>query len=307
MIQCMRRSACAALVLSMVPLVCLGGASGITVKQLAEMLGSSRVKASSDDATADRIARVGLTERLTAAALSRLSSGVGQRTAAALELLADRSAFLNPPPDEIPSAPPPSAAEQHAIVEKAEAYTLSYVKELPSVVCTRVVSRFDDLVAHGHHGELRLQDTLTGELTVRDGAESFLIQNAGILTAAANRVGDFEQTPNDFATSGEFGSILAELFVGHTVFAWRRWETLDGKRVAVAGYSVPREGSLLTVSWCCLGPSQSSSPWTMKPAYQGEISIDPASGRFFASHSRPSTCPKDSRSGNPGPSSSTCP
>jgi VWFA-related protein len=272
----MGRLAKAVIALSLAPLLFFG-AGGVAVRQLDGMLAAARAAGASDDAIANKIAHLDLKERLTRATLARFSSGFGQRTAAALELLADRSAFLDPPADEIVPGEPPSPADLHAMIERAQAYTLAYVKDLPNVVCSRIVSRFDDPGAHGH-GQLRLWDTLTGELTVRDGAESFHIQNAGLITATANGAGGYEQTPNDVMTSGEFGSILAELFVAHTAFVWHRWEKLDGKRVTVVGYSVPREGSLFTVSWCCKADDRGLHRFSQRAAYEGEMTIDPASG-----------------------------
>ena len=274
----MRRLAIAALALAMAPRLPAWAASAISVEQLAKVVASARSAGSSDERTADKIAHLDLKERLTPATLARLATGVGERIAGALELLADHSAILDPPADDLDSAPPPSPAEQRAIVERAQDYTLAYVKDLPNIVCSRVVHRFDDLVASHSYGRLGLHDTLTGELTVRDGAESFHIQKMGILIATTNGVGDFEQTANDYASSGEFGGILAEPFAGHAAFAWRRWETVDGKRAAVVAYSVPREHSLFTVSWCCTGPAQSRKPLRMKSAFRGEMSIDPAFG-----------------------------
>jgi hypothetical protein len=274
----------AALVL-LAPLLTFGADSGVAVSQLGAILASAHAAGASDDATADRIARIDLTERLTRATLSRLSSGVGRHTAIALELLADRSAFLNPPTAEIVPGEPPTPTEQRAIVEKAEAYTLAYVKELPNLVCSRLVSRFDDLAADSDR-ELRLRDVLIGELAVRDGAESFQPQIANVVDPAGKGAGTAGRSRWNLTTSGEFGSVLAELFVNHAAFGWRRWETMDGKRVAVVGYSARRTGSLFRVSWCCkaqarvspLGYATSYQPLSEKTAYQGELSIDPVSG-----------------------------
>jgi hypothetical protein len=274
----MRRFAIAVLALTIAPRLPAWAASAIAVEQLAKVVASARAAGTSDDRTAEKIAHLDLKERLTPSALARLASGVGERTAAALELLADRSAILDPPADEIDSAPPPSPAEQHAIVEKAKSYTLAYVRDLPNIVCSRLVSRFDDLVASHGYGRLGLHDTLAGELTIRDGTESFRVQNAGLVAAETNGAAGFQERPLSLTTSGEFGSILAELFAGHTAFTWRHWESMLGQRIAVFGYSVPREGSLFTVSWCCTGPVQSRQPLKTTSGFRGEMSIDPVSG-----------------------------
>jgi len=271
----MRQVVIAALALVAASLPPVWAGQPVAVQQLAGILASAHSAGASDEAIANKIARIDLSERLTSATLARLAAGVGQHTVAALELLADRSAFQLPPADEIAPGAPLSHDELHAIVQRVASYTSAYVKDLPNIVCTRIVSRFDDLGAHGH-GLLSLQDTLTGELTVRDGVESFHLANSAAPVPAGKRTG--LHSARNLTTSGEFGNILAEMFVSHAVFKWRRWETVDGKRLAVIAYSAPREGSRFKVSVCCLEQAQDSVPWIRQSAYQGEMSIDPASG-----------------------------
>jgi VWFA-related protein len=268
----MRRLIGTALAIFVAPCVCLGAGSGVTVRQLDGILAAARAKGSSDHRTANAIAHLGLTERLTRATQSRLSRGVGPSTAEALELLADRSAFLDPPADEIVPGEPPSPVERQAILERAAAYVLAYVKNLPNMVCTRVVSRFEEPDAR-YRGEFSHLDTLTGELTVRDGEESFRAGNGG-----ANAGSGPDHSRQDLMTSGDYGSILSEPFAGHATFTWHRWETVDGRRVAVVGYSVPRDGSLFKVSWCCELGARDDGGFSQRAAYQGEMSIDAASG-----------------------------
>lgn len=268
----MRRLIGTTLVIFLTPCWCLGANSSVTVRQLDGILAEARAKASSDRRTANAIAHLDLTERLTRATQSRLSSGLGPGAVAALELLADRSAFLDPSADEIPPGELPSPAERQAILERATAYVLAYVKSLPNMVCTRVVSRFEDLDARDR-GRLDPLDTLTGELTMRDGKESFHALTGGAKDPLIRR-----RSPQDLTTSGEYGSILSEPFVRHGAFTWRRWETMDGQRVAVVGYSVPRTDSLFTVSWCCETATPGVPGFSQNAAYEGEMAIDPASG-----------------------------
>jgi hypothetical protein len=276
----MKRLTKAALLIAILPLLSLRAGSQVAVQQLDAMLTAARSAGSPDERTADKIAHLDLKERLTRATLARLASGVGERTAAALELLADRSAYLDPPAAEIAPGEPPSPVEQRAIVETAAAYALAYTRELPNIVCSRIVSRFDDLGVHSY-GQLSLHDTLAGEWTVRGGAESFQTQHAGLVTERANAAAETGRGFQGLTTSGEFGSVLAEPFAGHTSFTWRRWETLDGKRVAVVGYSLPQQGSRFSVSWCCLDGDPASKRLSQQAAYQGEMSIDPDSGAIL--------------------------
>ena len=116
---------------------------------------------------------------------------------------------------------------------------------------------------------------------MRDGAESFHIRNANLIVAQANGAGDFQQTPLGLTSSGEFGSILAQPFAGRAAFAWRRWETWDGKRVAVVGYSVRLAGSAVTVSWCSQDDVQGLERLSQQAAFRGEMSVDPATGAIL--------------------------
>jgi hypothetical protein len=271
----MRRFVNGAIVLFMLPF--LGATSRFTVQQLTELLDSAHSAGSLDGETAKRIARIELKERLAGKALIGLTRGVGQRTKIALEMLADRSAFLDPPPTEIPSGEAPTVAAQQAILRRAETYTLNYVKNLPNLLCSRVVHRFDDTATHGN-GELRLRGTFAGELTLRDGAESFHLESISDSAPIGEKRRLNDRWWEGAVTSGEFGSILAIPFLGHARFTWRHWQTLSGTRVAVIGYSVPESASRFTVYWCCKSEWSGYRQMSQNPACQGELSIDPDSG-----------------------------
>ena len=79
----------------------------VTVAQLEQALASSRGE--SDGEAARRISDVELTERLSATKLSSWTASLsGKRTRQALTALADASAFLDPPPAEVPADVPPT-------------------------------------------------------------------------------------------------------------------------------------------------------------------------------------------------------
>jgi len=99
-------------------------------------------------------------------------------------------------------------------------------------------------------------------------------------------------------TEGTFGPILAVVFgdaaAAGSEFAWSHWaQGADGPQ-AVFRYTVPRHTSHFDVGFCCLadpyGTISESIPWLSlltqlpfreKPAYHGEIAIDPASGAIL--------------------------
>jgi len=93
-------------------------AKKVSVAQLEQMLTSDRAAHKSDIDIAKHIAAIELSERLTQEALKRLQQPFAgdSRTATALFLLADRSAFLDLPASELPATPPPDAeVQQHLL------------------------------------------------------------------------------------------------------------------------------------------------------------------------------------------------
>jgi hypothetical protein len=87
------------------------------------------------------------------------------------------------------------------------------------------------------------------------------------------------------SSSGEFGAVLAIVLGDATndSLHWQRWQSSDsGGRIAVFGYAVPRSSSHYTVDFCCFRQSQddpTEHSFHDKPAYHGEIYIDPANGQ----------------------------
>jgi hypothetical protein len=255
--------------------------SSVTVEQLAETLASAHASRRTDDETARKIAGVELRQRLTEATLSRLCRNEGERTMDALRVLADESAFLDPPASEMPSGGPPDLAEQKAIFARAGDYALAYMHNLPNFRCTQTTRRLDDdpLSARRHKadvvGRLHEHDTIVSELTYSNGAELRHVRTVN------GQVWRNEEPIEGLTTRGEFGSIMGSIFRSSAAAkaVWNHWETLDGKRLAVFDYSVDRAHSNLEITWCCDARSRG---WRRVTAeYRGVLSIEPASGAIF--------------------------
>jgi VWFA-related protein len=258
----------------------LAASRAITVQQLSEMVASARASRRSDNDIARDIGRVELKERLTEAALANLSADQGERTRFALRLLADESAFLDPPASELPSQGPPDLAEQKTILARAGEYAVAYMRNLPDFVCSQTIHRFDDDPSAVHRktdsaGRLHEHDTIVSELTFNGGRESHNIRSVN------GQPGFSAQSRQGLTTSGEFGAIIGSLFSGSAAQAsWRRWEVIDGKRVAVFNYSVDRGHSNFVISWCCL--YESGVGWRgERSAYRGELFVEPATGAII--------------------------
>jgi len=274
----MRRIASGVLALAAFLAMLLFAASRPTVRQLAEILTSAHTSRLLDDDIAQRIARVELSERITDATLSSLSRDQGESTKVALRILADESAFLDPPASELPTGGPPAVDEQRAIAARAFDYAHAYIGNLPNFTCTQITRRIDDgpSTVRGKEavtlGRLHLRDSIVSELAFNNGAESRQVRTVNGLpwNNKAPLAG--------LTTYGEFGSILASPF-GPGKAKWSHWETIDGKRVAVFGYSIDRAHSNFSLTWCCT--VERKSPWRETVATQGELFIEPASGSIL--------------------------
>ena len=109
-------------------------AKRLTIAQLEQMLGTERAARKSDIEIARKISEIELSERLTDLALAQLNKqfASGSQPAMALLLLADRSAFLDPPANELPAAPTPDAATQQQLLEAAKRYAVQSLPNCPT-------------------------------------------------------------------------------------------------------------------------------------------------------------------------------
>lgn len=227
-----------------------------------------------EDDLAPRIAQIELTERLTPQTLHRIVATykLGPLTRDALELIADRSALLDPPPDEIPNLPPPDLAAQRAMLHEAGEFVFQTLTHLPNFFAVRTTEHFDDapIVMNGmllaQTPGLHRVATYRREVTFRDGRE--------LLTAI-----DRERIPLwnwGMETQGEFGPEPAIVFldIAHGKLAFSHWEKGPSGNLAVFRYAVPSEASHYDIRTAC----RVSRPSDSHPAYHGSLALDPATG-----------------------------
>lgn len=265
----------------------------LTVDQLRSSLMQQEAARKSDEDIARHLAGFQLTERLTEATLSELIDQMkpGPKTALALRLLADRSAFLDPPIAETPLTDAPSAAVQQAMISAAFRYVAGTMQRLPDLLATRVTRSFDDspLLSIGSGafrspGDLHFTGTFRQEISYRDRREN-LTEN----TESAKH----HSSPPGLTSWGEFGPlpavILADSAKGE--LKWKRWEGSASRLAAVFGFNVPANASHYVVIYCCVrgvdGPdpdhpyitkSQMANSYRGTPSYHGTISVDPETG-----------------------------
>ena len=250
----------------------------VSIAQLEQQLPTLRGKSDADAAW--QIAGMQLTERLSAARLAQLQNQAsGEKTRRALQLLAADSAFLPPPPAEIPSTPSPDVAEQKRIMSLVVAYVAKTLPQLPNFVATRTTSRYEDTPQLQQEGvsfipyqPMHSVSTDTVQVVYEDGREQQQVR-------AKN------QPASELSTWGVFGPILATVLLdaAQSKLAFARWEQEpDGPR-AVFAYAVPREKSHYEVDYCCVAAQAAAAAAIVRPCrkatgYRGEISVDPAAG-----------------------------
>src|ERR1700691_4256924 len=111
-----------------------GAAKRVTVEQLEQSLAADAASHRTDADVAHRLGDLELSERLTDATLDRFANKLplGPRTALALQLLADQSAFLDPPPTELPATATPDAATEQRMMDLARGYVVKIWPHLPN-------------------------------------------------------------------------------------------------------------------------------------------------------------------------------
>ena len=115
----------------------------ITIAELEQALTAARGKP--DAEVAQQISDLELTERLSAEKVSQLKAGLpGEKAYQNLQILADKSAFLDPPASDIPAMPAPDFAEQRKMMSLAVGYVTRTIPQLPNFFATRETRRFED-------------------------------------------------------------------------------------------------------------------------------------------------------------------
>jgi VWFA-related protein len=255
-----------------------------TVKQLEAMIANSHD--ASEAESAHQLDGMQLTERLGSTKLAALAKSVhGKKSREALEVLADESVFLAPPPDEVPSTPPPDIAMQRQIISSTISYINTAIPSLPDFFATRTTvqyhenppkpdqtwkSAFPDQSLH--EGE-----TATASIRFHDGKE--WVEHESVKNAP------HESASEQLKTIGTFGPILATVMTAATMprseLAWARWEQGENGRLAVFRYRVPQETPLFTAEFCCLAIDFATVPFRKHAPFHGEIAVDPSTGAIL--------------------------
>src|SRR5580704_7125865 len=256
-------------------------AKRVTVEQLEQLLAADRGKP--DAKLAQQLSDLELTERLSAARLLRWEANLpGPESRRSLVLLADVSAFLDPPAAEIPATATPDLATQRRMIALAVDHVSKTIRQLPNFFATRDTIRFEDtpesirpdtslILYQPLHPVGRSSETVL----YRDGRE---MVDSG--TAKGKKS---EGEARGLTTSGVFGAILGRVLVdaAHGKLAWSHWEQSGSGPLAVFRYSVPSEKSHYEVEFCCVLGDNGSRVFQQFSGYHGVIAVDPVNGEIL--------------------------
>lgn len=250
-------------------------ATRMSVDQLDQTL--TLFQSKPDAELADDLAKLELTQRAGPLRIASWSARLpGPKSRQALLALTDASAFLKPPPEEIPDLSAPDLAEQKRIFAAATDYVVRTIPTLPNFFADRVTTRFDNIWGTPKSGqqlqpELHFESASTVTVLYRERKE--------VLDPGSSAK---QKTPQVLATQGEFGQILGLVFsdLATSQADWSRWEKGLGGNYAVFRYIVPRSASHYGVSSLNTGllAFKGAAKLQDVPGYHGEIVVDPASG-----------------------------
>ncbi|MGB7546525.1 MAG: hypothetical protein WBM14_02140 [Terracidiphilus sp.] len=254
-------------------------AKPVTVEQLQQALNNLNGKP--DAEIARHLSELQLSERLSLSSFGRLKGLMpGDKSRQALLAIADESAFLAPPPSEIPDTPTPDFAEQRRIMGLVVAYVSKTVPQLPNFIATRVTSRFEDVPQIAREDEPSIPYEPM-HFVGRSQVTSLYQDNREVEETGAIGKKHSSALQQGLRSQGEFGPILSTILLdaAENKLAWLQWEQGDSGMLAVFAYEVPREKSHFAIDFCCIEDSEGrSSLFHELAGYKGEIAVDPATG-----------------------------
>lgn len=256
-------------------------AKRVTVGQLEQVLTAAHGK--QDAKVAQQLANLELTERLSAARLARWEASLpGAESRRALVVLADMSAFLDPPAAEMPATATPDIPTQRKIMAMVVDYATKTLHNLPNFSATRDTIHFEDTPAGQRvdssaipYVPLHAVNRITETVLYRDGRE--------VVDSGAAKHSKQGSAAPSLATSGVFGPILGTVLVdaGQGKIVWSHWEQGAGGPVAVFSFAVPRKESHYQVEFCCVSGNFTNGVFKEFSGYHGEIAVDPVTGAIL--------------------------
>jgi hypothetical protein len=273
------------LLMTAVTLPCVA-ARRITIAELEKTLMAAITAHKPDPDLVRQIGGMELSERLTESTLARLDMQLplSAQEISALQLLADQSAFLDPPANEFALEPAPDDATQQAILQLARSYLRQMLPRLPNFLATRTVLSYDNSPQALKQGGWAVREGLHLVSTAREEISIRNDRDAGGLAQASAA----SQEQNGLSSWGEFGYLLGVVLTDtlHGKVTWSRWEKTSTGTIAVLQYQVPGSASHYQIIQTLnrspriskLSKQPNTSTIHLKAGYHGSLWIDPSTG-----------------------------
>jgi len=239
----------------------------VTVSQLDSVLAEMHAQNKGDEATANRLKDLELTQQLTEPAMNSFTRyQPGSQTTVQIRVLALASALLPPPAAELPDTPAPDQATQKAIMSRAIDYVTQDFSHLPRFSADKTTARYqngEDFVrtstgagSQMAHSDLGLSPTNNYIRFLGEHSAPVVVQG-GVELPQKGKAQDPSSQNGQISQGGGgpvLGAVLLDAARGQV--GWLRWETVAGKQTAVFGFAVIRKQSHYQVNYCCFPKSQ---------------------------------------------------
>jgi hypothetical protein len=248
-------------------------AARVTVEQLEQILAASHQK--SDGQVLEKLSDLELTQRLSEVPRARLDLSLpGLKSRKRLALMADASAFLDLPADEIPANPQPDPAARASLLAMARDYVAKTILKLPNFFATRETTSYVSTVANVHINNVHTVPYVAFD-EVSTSRVVVLYRNGRELVTKG---GNHRFSSKEARTRGEFGPILIVIWndASKGKVTWGHWERTSEGMLAVFQYTVPKAASHYAVT--SPGLDQQEQYY---PAYRGEIALNPENGAIM--------------------------
>lgn len=168
------------------------------------------------------------------------------------------------------------------MLDLAGNYAERYVSNLPDFLCDQVVRQFES----GRKDHWKEHETLTSRLTFVSGRERRTLE---MVNGKGIEPGSRRWRTSPLVTEGEFGLLIASVFSdrSNADFHFKRWDTSNGKRLAVFDYTIDRQHSTLSLTLSDLG--RAFIP------YHGSFFVDAAAGTIWRISSEAEEIPQELR------------
>lgn len=256
----------------------------VTVRQLHDVIAKAHDTSGPD--LSQQLDGLQLTERLSSTKLAELQKLVhGKKAREAFQVVADESAFLAPPPDELPSAPAPDITAQQQMISQILSYISTAIPGLPNLFATRTTVQYHEPEPKSGQTwktafpdqSLQEGETAMASIRFQDGQERVQIKSV-------------KNTPDQpgseqLETTGTFGPILATVvnatFRTDSEIKWVRWEQGENGPLAVFRYHVPRATTSFSAEFCCLAYDFDAVRFKQPAPFHGEITVNPSTGAIM--------------------------